>query len=280
MTFMVESTLRPGAVADAFDTVAETYDEVFTQSYIGLAQRAAVHRELDRVFRAGQRILEINCGTGVDAVYLTRRGVRVLACDASARMIDIARRRTVHTALEPNSQFLVLPTERIDRLVETEGEAAFEGALSNFAGLNCVEDISSVARNLARLLKPGAMALICMFGRVCAWEVLWYLGHGKPKKAFRRLRLGGATAQLAGGIPVRVYYPSVGAVDRLFSPHFKLRRWTGVGVAVPPTYLEPVSCRFPQVLRVLAEADRWIGACPVLRGLADHALIKFERITA
>jgi ubiquinone/menaquinone biosynthesis C-methylase UbiE len=275
---MVESTLTPGAVA--FDAVAERYDAVFTQSQIGLAQRAAVHRELDRVFGAGQRILEINCGTGVDAVYLARRGVRVLACDSSARMIEIARRRAAHTGTELRSQFLVLPTERINSLVETEGEAAFDGALSNFAGLNCLQDISAVARNLAVLLKPGALALICVFGRVSAWEILWYLGHGKPKKAFRRLRFGGDIEQLTEGIEVRVYYPAVSTLAQLFSPHFKLRRWTGVGVTVPPTYLEPVTCRFPRVLRVLAEADRWIGACPVLRGLADHALIKFERITA
>jgi ubiquinone/menaquinone biosynthesis C-methylase UbiE len=276
---MVESTLTPGGVIAAFDAVAERYDAVFTQSQIGLAQRAAVHRELDQVFGAGQRILEINCGTGVDAVYLARRGVRVLACDASARMIEIARRRAAHAATGLCSQFLVLPTERINSLVETGGEAAFDGALSNFAGLNCLQDISAVARNLAVLLKPGALALICVFGRVCAWEILWYLGHGNPKKAFRRLRLGGDMAQLGEGMAVRVYYPAVSTVAHLFSPHFKLRRWSGVGITVPPTYLEPMGRRFPRVLRVLAEADRWIGACPVLRGLADHALIAFERIT-
>jgi ubiquinone/menaquinone biosynthesis C-methylase UbiE len=275
---MAETSLTPGAAAAAFDVVAETYDAVFTQSQIGLAQRAAVHREMDRVFRAGQRVLEINCGTGVDAVHLARRGVRVLACDASARMIDIARRRTAQNALELRTRFLVLPTESINHLVETEGEASFDGALSNFAGLNCVEDVSTVARNLAKLLKPGAMALICVFGRVCAWEILWYVGRGNWKKAFRRLRLGGGAAQLAEGTALPVYYPQVGTLARLFSPHFQLRRWSGVGVAVPPTYLEPMSRRFPGILGVLAEADRWMGACPVLRCLADHALINFERI--
>jgi ubiquinone/menaquinone biosynthesis C-methylase UbiE len=276
---MADSALRPEAFTAPFDAVAATYDEVFTRSQIGLAQRAAVLRELDRVFRPGQRILEINCGTGVDALYLARRRVSVLACDASARMIEIARRRTTDTDLQLRPEFRVLPTEEINTLTETEGEAAFDGALSNFAGLNCVEDLSPVARSLAMLLKPGATLLACVFGRVCGWEILWYLGQGRPKKAFRRLRLGGDTAHLAEGVAVRVRYPSVRKLARLFSPHFLLRDWKGVGVAVPPTYMKSVSRRFPMVLRALTGADRWLGVCPVLRGMADHVLVRFERTT-
>jgi ubiquinone/menaquinone biosynthesis C-methylase UbiE len=274
---MEEIALTGTAGTAAFDAVAETYDEVFTRSRIGLAQRAAVYRELDRAFLPGQRILELNCGTGADAVYLARRGVSVLACDASTSMIDIAHRRTAQTDLEVRPDYRLLPTESVNTLIETEGQAAFDGLLSNFAGLNCVENISPVARSLARLLKPGAAALICVFGRVCAWEMLWYLGHGEPSKAFRRLRPGGARARLAEGVSVHVCYPSVRTLVRLFWPHFRLRRWKGIGVTVPPTYLETVACRFPVLLRAMTGADRWLGACPGLRCVADHALIWFER---
>jgi ubiquinone/menaquinone biosynthesis C-methylase UbiE len=76
-----------------FDTVAETYDEVFSASAIGRAQRDAVWSEMDRVFAGGQRILEINCGTGIDAIHMARRGIHVEACDSSSRMIASAQRR-------------------------------------------------------------------------------------------------------------------------------------------------------------------------------------------
>ena len=39
-------------------------------SLIGRAQRRVVTKELDRIFHSGQRILELNCGTGVDALHL------------------------------------------------------------------------------------------------------------------------------------------------------------------------------------------------------------------
>jgi ubiquinone/menaquinone biosynthesis C-methylase UbiE len=261
-----------------FDAVAESYDETFTWSRIGLAQRAAVHRELDSAFLPGQRILEINCGTGVDAIHLGRQGISVVACDASARMISLARERTGRTELKARPQFHVLSTERIAALVETEGRGTFDGALSNFAGLNCVEDLAAVSRELAMLLKPDATVFLCMFGRLCAWEILWYLARGKPRKAFRRLRSKGDIAELSQGVTVRVHYPSVSALARLFSPNFRLTEWKGVGVAVPPTYLESLGSRFPKLLEALSEADRWLASCPVLRAMADHVLVRLERV--
>ena len=47
----------------AFDLLAETYDEVFTRTAVGRAQREAVWHDMDQSFHPGQRVLEINCGT-------------------------------------------------------------------------------------------------------------------------------------------------------------------------------------------------------------------------
>src|SRR5437764_5739023 len=158
----------------AFDALAETYDDIFTESGVGRTQRTAVLRVMDEHFRASQQILEINCGTGVDAVHLAKQGARVVACDISAKMIALARRRLAREGLESMVEFRVLPTERLRIL---QGDGPFDGALSNFAGLNCVEDLSRVSSDLARLLKPGAKFVACVFSRWCFWEILWYLGQ-------------------------------------------------------------------------------------------------------
>jgi SAM-dependent methyltransferase len=256
--------------------VAETYDTTFTNSLVGLAQRQAVWEEIDRVFRPGQRVLEINCGTGVDALHLASRGVEVLACDAAPRMIDVARRRLPN--LGARVEFRTLATEQILKLRETEPFEQFEGAFSNFAGLNCVEDLPAVARNLAQLLKPRAQAVLCLFGPLCAWEILWYTAHGKPRKSFRRVKANGGLSQLSEGSTVLVRYYSVRRLARIFAPEFRLKRWKGVGVAVPPSYVEPLAQRLRGVLDKLVIMDRWLSTLPVLRGLADHVLLTFERV--
>lgn len=259
-----------------FDHIAETYDETFTNAPIGRAQRDAVWRELDRCFRPGQRILELNCGTGVDAARLAERGVEVLACDAAPCMIEVARRRLNALGPETPVELRVLATERI---AELEGEGPFDGAFSNFGGLNCVGDLGAVARDLGRLLRPGATALLCLLGPSAVWEIVWYLGQGKPRKALRRFQRGGTTGRLVEGVTVKVRYPSVRAMARIFAPEFRLLKFKGVGVAVPPTYVGALARRFPRVLRALTQVDARVSGLPVLRSIADHILFEFQRVT-
>ena len=169
-------------------------------------EREPVWKELDRCFHTGQRILELNCGTGVDAIHLAERGIDVLACDVAPRMIQVARQRLGLVREGKRVDFRVLATEEIAVLAD---QGPFDGAFSNFAGLNCVADLSKAASDLANLLAPGATVLLCMAGRSVAWEIVWYLGQGKLRKALRRFELGGTVGRLAEGVIVKVHYPTV-----------------------------------------------------------------------
>ena len=84
----VEGTVAcyPGSAAGAaFDRIAQDYDQIFTNSLIGRAQRDAVWKVLTRTFRTNDKILELNCGTGEDAIFLAGNGISVIALDASPR---------------------------------------------------------------------------------------------------------------------------------------------------------------------------------------------------
>ncbi len=92
--------IEPAASYSApFDAIAEQYDRTFSSSMIGQLQRAAVWREFRKSFRAGDRILDIGCGTGVDASFLAEHGIDVIACDKSSQMLRVAAQRI--TALQP-----------------------------------------------------------------------------------------------------------------------------------------------------------------------------------
>jgi ubiquinone/menaquinone biosynthesis C-methylase UbiE len=259
--------------ASAFDKIAATYDQEFSDSLVGQAQRNCVWEEMDRAFSPGERILEINCGTGVDATHLAQRGVEVFAYDASPAMVSIAGRRVRGESLQDRIRLGILPIENLARI---EGESLFDGLLSDFGGLNCVEDLPTLARDAARLLKPNAPALVCVFGRYCAWEILWYLGQLNPRKSFRRLRPV-VQSEVGHDAPITVYYHSLSAIRRAFEPHFTLERSRGIGIAVPPSYLEALARRFPGVLAAASRFDQTLGALPVWRNLADHLLLIFRR---
>jgi SAM-dependent methyltransferase len=252
----------------AFDAVAEGYDGQFTRTRIGTAMRAAVWARCAARFRPGFRILEMNCGTGEDARWLASQGMRVLATDISPRMLEVAQRKLAGLAENQAVELKILAWEQLECLAA----APFDGMLSNFGGLNCVADLPGTASNLAAALKPGAVAILCIMGPRVPWEWLWFLAHGRPGAAFRRLGRGREWS----GITVR--YPSIGATVRAFAPAFRLLRVGAIGALLPPPYTERSFSRFPRLLRALERAERrWENHWP-LPQLADHYLLELERI--
>jgi ubiquinone/menaquinone biosynthesis C-methylase UbiE len=176
-----------------FDALAADYDRSFTHSAIGRAQRHAVWKVAQRVFQPGTRILELNCGTGVDAVYLARLGLKVTALDNSSQMIAVAQDRVRRERCQGSIRLMHWAIEDLDQL---PAEAPYDGAFSNFGGLNCVPDLQRFGCDLARRLKPGSPVLLCPMGRYCIWEFFYYSLRWQFHKAVRRLKKDGVLAML------------------------------------------------------------------------------------
>ena len=240
----------------AFDRIAEKYDAIWTRSTIGRLQRAGVWRRIDPLVRAGDRLLDMGCGTGEDALHFMKCGAEVEAIDASEKMVRIARRRGVQAR-----------RLAIEALSGRAGQ--FDGAVSNFGALNCVRNLDGVAAALGSLIRPGGYLAICMMGACCVWEAGYFLRRGDLRKAFRRWR----GVQPAMGI--HISYRSVNQLRRTFQRQFKLTNWYGIGVCVPPSYVE----NLPETtLRWLGKIDGHIDGWPLLRALSDHRLLLFERL--
>ena len=268
---MTTTNANPSAQA-YWNLVADRYERDFTATLIGQMLRRAVWRELERVFRQGERILELNCGTGIDAVHLAERGMRILACDISGRMIDLARQRANTTKFGDRIDCRVLATENLGLLVES---CTFDGAFSNFSGLICVEDLDLVRKNLARLLKPGAPLVLCMLGQFVPWEIAWFLAHGDRNTAMRRLQLNGCHRSEPGA--PKVSYSSRREIVRAFEPDFRLRRWRGLGIFLPPSYMGHWAQHFPRVAEALDRADRLLGSICLIRSMANFMLLEFQQ---
>lgn len=266
----------------AFDELAADYDDAFTERAVGRLLRAAVWRRLDANFRPGDYVLELNCGTGADAVYLAQRGVRVLATDISAAMLDATRAKVMRTGV---SDLVSVARLDIEQLAAPQSPAqgahadlapaapAFDGALSNFGGLNCVADLTGVGRALAAWLRPGAHALLCVMGPLTPWEWAWYARRGQMNKAFRRLRRAGVAWR---GLTIR--YPSIRALRQALAPAFALARVNAIGALLPPSYAEPWAAQHPRALAWLDRAERRLETVWPLPWLADHYLAEFVRV--
>lgn len=270
---MTVEPCEPTTARLVFDQMAADYDAMFTFSSIGRSQRNVVWKRALAAFEPGSHILELNCGTGEDALFLANAGMRVTACDTSAEMIAQARSKTVSKHLDTQVGFHILPTEELGNLPQAW---RFDGLFSNFSGLNCVRDLTSVARQIAIRLKPGAPLLLCLSTRYCLWEILYYMLRGNLHKALRRCK--GKTNARVGDHIFPVYYPAVSELRRAFGSDFRLISMTGVGVTVPPSYLEPWILRHPRLLHLLDRIDNVVRAWPGVRILGDHMLLHMERV--
>jgi SAM-dependent methyltransferase len=230
--------------------------------------RRAVWRRLAACFAPGTRVLEMNCGTGEDALWLARRGIQVHATDISPLMLQIARGKLATLPSAAPVSFQQLAWEDL----RTLEQPPFDGMLSNFGGLNCVSELDAVVAPLARVLKPGAIAVLCLMGRYVPWEWLWFVAHGRPKTAFRRLDADGAL--WAGA---KIYYPSVPTVCKAFAPSFAVRRVSALGALIPPPYTEQSLGRFRRLILALDWMERRCETVWPLPRLADHYLLEIER---
>jgi ubiquinone/menaquinone biosynthesis C-methylase UbiE len=264
--------VTPTAAAIAFERIASSYDDLFTRTAIGRAQRQQVWDRLLHRFPSGSRILEINCGTGEDAGFLARHGRHLVACDASPAMIQIAKTRANKEHWGTAVEFQYLANEELDRL---SGRGPFDGAFSNFSGLNCVADLSPVAHHLATLVRPGGSLLLCVWSRVCVNEILWCLLRGQATKAVRRIN--GKSIATIGEAKMPVFYPTVRKLRRIFSPWFQLVSRRAVGLFVPPSYMEQSIGGHSKLIAQLERFDKLFARWPILRAAGDHVLLEFVR---
>jgi SAM-dependent methyltransferase len=278
----------------AFDAWAGDYDDIFTHAALGKLLRARVWEELARRFSSGQHILELACGTGEDAIWLAQKGVRVTATDGSAKMVEVAKAKAEAAGLTNEIAFKQISLQRaIEEFMKplrSEGgggrggstgqpsnsDAApgplFDGVFSNFGGLNTIGDWRPLAKALAKLVKSGGKLILVPMGPFCPWEIIWHLAHGQPQVAFRRLGRR-ATAKIGEAI-IPVWYPSANRLRADFAPWFNHLGTESLGLWLPPSYLNHLVKRWPNLFSQLDRFERMNA--PLTKGWGDHYIIVLE----
>ncbi len=265
------------AAGAAFDAVAGRFDERFGPWLSVAVQRRAVRAALAAAFPPGARLIELGGGTGEDALWLAERGRQVLMTDTSPAMVSVAAGKFAGRA---GLEAQVVAAEALQSLAaarQAAGAPRFDGAYSNFAGLNCVSDLRPAAAGLAQLLRPGAAALLVLFGAACPAEVLVEAVRGRPANMLRRRARGEVPARLSGR-DFTVRYHRRRGIEAAMAPWFSPAGRQGIGVFVPPSAAEPWISRHPRLLGVLEALDRALAG--PLAGFGDHILYRFVRTEA
>ncbi len=255
-----------------FDSLAGDYDRTFSDTLIGRWLRTRAQARLAAHFGAGDRVLEIGCGTGLDALFLAQRGVSVTATDASAAMLSAAQAR-----IGPD---LPVTFARLDlNALPPDGfrDQRYDGAFASFGPVNAAADVSALAAWLAGRVRPGGAVCLGVMGPLCLWEIVWHALHGDFKTAGRRL--GGQAQFTPPDAPaMTVRYPSVNTLTQVFAPWFARAHVESMGLFLPPSDVYGVIERRPRLLRLLTALEARAVGVPSLARLADHYWIELVRV--
>lgn len=262
----------------AFDSVAATYDGPRGNNALIQRMRALSWQLITRHVPAPGRLLDIGCGTGLDAQHFAQTGYRVLATDWSPQMVARTQERAAANQLTANLQVLRVGAQELDRL-GAACDGCFDGAYSNFGPLNCVPDLTDVARECARLLKPGGHMIFSIIGRICPWELGYYLARGRVRRALVRFARSMIAVNLnQHKVWSRYYTPR--EFYRPFASQFERVGYRALSLFLPPPYLIDLYERTPRLSRAMGWLDDQLGTWPVLRGAGDHFLIILRRRAA
>jgi ubiquinone/menaquinone biosynthesis C-methylase UbiE len=106
---------------------------------------------------AGQRVLDLGCGTGALTLRAARRGARATGIDVNAEMLEIARQRSAAAGLSGTADFREMGVAELDGEPAQSYDAVMSGLC--FSELS-PDEIRYALAQVVRLLKPGGLLLV------------------------------------------------------------------------------------------------------------------------
>jgi ubiquinone/menaquinone biosynthesis C-methylase UbiE len=259
--------------ATAFTRQSTVFDNIYAANTIVHYKRRRVRRHVQALLTPGSHILELNAGTGEDAIYFAQQGYRVHATDISEGMQDKLREKTAQAGLQDTISTELCSFTDLDHLQHI---GPYDAVFSNFAGLNCTGKLDKVIQSLAPLLKPGGHATLVILPRFSLWESLLVF-KGKFRTAFRRfLSSRGRRAHIEGAYFSCWYYnPSY--VKRAAAPYFDVVAIEGLCTLVPPSYIEGFAEKYPRAYAWLVKKEERLKNTWPWRSIGDYYIITLKR---
>lgn len=257
------------SVQDAFSRQSAQFDAIEQGSRSHQWIRRRVRAQAMRYMRPGERLLELNAGTGIDSAFFAGHGIVVTATDNAPGMLRQLRAKAA--PFQPG-QFRVIDRSFHD--LDQFGEERFHHVFSNFGGLNCTDRLGEVLAAVEERLLPGGTATLVIMPHVSPWELVELL-RGHAGIAFRRFGSRGALAQVEG-VPFRCWYYSARYVRR-HMPGCSTVVCRALALFVPPPHLQAFADRHPLMVNALERLETWSAGMPAWRGAGDHFMITLRK---
>lgn len=267
------SSINEQKAAEAFSKQSVLFDELYTTDKIVQYKRERVRTHVQQYAKPEGRILELNAGTGEDAIYFAQRDYRVHATDIATGMQSVLEQKVSREHLSEKITNEICSYTALETLLD---KGPYDHIFSNFAGLNCTDRLDKVLDSFSPLLKTGGIVTLVVLPEFCLWEFSLIL-KGKWKTAFRRFAgKKGARSHIEGEYFTCWYYNPSFIIKRLHED-FELLSLEGLCTIVPPSYIQGFTKKYPNVFRWLCKLEsRWKSYWP-WRSIGDYYIISLRK---
>jgi ubiquinone/menaquinone biosynthesis C-methylase UbiE len=259
--------------AKAFTRQSKIFDELYKNNPIIQYKRERVRAVVEQFAGSNSDVLELNSGTGEDAVWFAQQGHTVHATDISAGMQDELKAKINALNLQEKVSTEIISFTNLQNLKERK---EYDLIFSNFAGLNCTGELDKALSSFSSLLKSKGIAVLVILPKFCLWEFL-LLFKGKFKTAFRRLFSSKGTSAHVEGMYFRCWYYNPSYIIKHLRNQFTLLRVEGLCTLVPPSYMEGFAEKHPKLFSFLkAKENKWKTRWP-WKSIGDYYIIVLEK---
>ena len=253
-----------------FSSIYEEYEHLSKSNFIDISRRNLIRKEVELFLKPTDEILEINSGSGIDAVYFAQKGYPVLATDIATGS---------ETYISEKIEFLKLDRLKFKKCSFTELKTienqTFDCIFSNYGGLNCIDKLELVFSQFEHLLNPNGYVTLVIMPPYYPIEMLTILKGNK--KAFRRWHKKGTTANVENQ-SVETYYHTPNQVKKAFSTKFRHVKTTNIGTFYPSSHYDSFA-KYQNLISKLMQFDEWINKSPMMiKGIGDYYIITFQKI--
>ena len=260
-------------VALAFTGQSAIFDQLYATNEIVTYKRERVRTHLLKYLDPGSKILELNAGTGDDAIFLAKLGHYVHATDVSSGMQEKLMEKL---AFHEVNAFVSNELCSFTSLENLSNKGPYDCIFSNFAGLNCTGDLEKVLSSFEILLKPGGTVVLVLLPGFCLWETLFIL-KGKFKTATRRFFSSKGIKAKIDGASFTCWYYSPGFIKHKLKQNFVLMGLEGLCTIVPPSYIENFPAKFPKAYGWLCEMENRFKSSWPWKYIGDYYIISLRK---
>jgi ubiquinone/menaquinone biosynthesis C-methylase UbiE len=260
----------------AFSNQSIVFDELYSADTIIGYKRKRVRDHILQYLKPDGSILELNSGTGEDALFFAQKGFKVHATDISKGMQQQLREKVVKQGMQHAVSNELCSYTQLEQL---KNKGPYDLIFSNFAGLNCTGELDKVLSSFAGLLNPGGMVTLVVLPKFCLWETLLVF-KGKFKTAFRRFFSSKGRKAHVEGVYFDCFYYNPSYIKKRLKRDFEVLSVEGLCTIVPPSYIEGFAEKRPGAYKMLSHWEDRLKTTWPLKYVGDYYIISLRKISS